>query len=513
MNKINLENIKSFLFKKRNLYIAGFLVVAIVGFFMFSGDKSDNIQISQVKFSDLSKNIQATGQVISKTDLNLSFNKTGTVKSVKVNVGDIVKTGQILATLDQGQAGAVLTQAKGALLAAKAKYNKILQGASNEEIVLAEIALKNSQNDFENVKNAQNVLVSNAYQNLLNSNLQAYPTSSFTNAISPTISGTYILGKEGDIKISLYQSGNGGYFNTSGVFNTSGSISYSSPQALGDSGLYIQFPTNYSVQDSWVVSIPNKQASNYLTNYNAYQNALKTQTSALSSAQSLVDQKQAELNLKKANARQSDIDLANADILSAEGNLESAQSAYEDTIIRAPADGTITKIDIKYGEISQVGKAVISLQDISNLYIEALINEANIANLKIGQNVSITFDAFGKDKSFTGVVSQIDPSAETNNGVVNYKIKILINEKDETIRPGMNANVNILAGEKNNVLAIPNVGIIQKDGKYFVDFITNIKSKKYIEREVQTGFIGDNNMIEIVSGLSENDQIALIQNK
>src|SRR3989338_2207263 len=151
----------------------------------------------------------------------------------------------------------------------------------------------------------------------------------------------------------------------------------------------------------------------------------------------------------------------------------------------------------------------MTLEDVGNLYIEALINEANIALLKEGQTVSITFDAFGGDKKFTGSIAHIDPSAETNDGVVNYKIKVSIDGKDGTIRPGMNANIDVWAGGVSNVLAIPNIAVTQKDGKFFVKVVTDEKKKKYEEREVRTGFVGDSNLVKIISGLVQGEKIAL----
>jgi len=148
---------------------------------------------------------------------------------------------------------------------------------------------------------------------------------------------------------------------------------------------------------------------------------------------------------------------------------------------------------------------------VGNLYIEALINESNIAYLKLAQTVSITFDAFGNDKQFTGSVVHINPSADTNDGVVNYKIKVSIDEKDDTIRPGMNANIDVLAGEVKNVLSIPYAAVSQESGQSFVNVLIDPKKKSYERRNVQTGFIGDNNLVEIVSGLNQDEKIVLIK--
>ncbi len=510
--KNGLQAVKAFVLGNKKIIIGAGLVLIVLGYFIFRSPASKVKSVSEVKKVDLIKSVRATGQVVSNVDLDLSFNKSGIVKAVRVAVGDDVKKGQVLANLDQGQVLASLTQARANLLSAQAKYTKLVEGATTEELALAEVALKNAQNDLENTKNNQKLLVANAYQSLLNSTLEVSTTSTLSSSQTmPTLTGTYTFGKEGDIIISTSQSGTDTYFSTSGLVKSSGLASSNTAQPIGDSGLFIKFPANFSYQGDLVISIPNKKASTYLTNLNAYKSAQETQTSAVSSAQSLVDQKQAELNLKKANARTTDMDIAQADVLSAQGSLESAQASYEDTIIRAPADGTITKVDIKYGELSEVSKKVITLEDVKNLYIEALINESNIAYLKLDQPVKITFDAFGSSKEFDGKIMHIDPSAVANDGVVNYKIKVALVEKDETIRPGMNANITVLAGEIKDVLAIPNVSIIKRDGKSFVNIITDADDKKYEEREVTTGFLADNNLVEITSGLSVGDRVAFIQ--
>ena len=506
------SSIKSFILTNKKIAIIVTIGILVVCFFIF---RSSNTTIGHVETAarvNLYQSVRATGQVVSKTDLDLSFNKSGIVKAVKVAVGDTVAAGQILATLDQSEAFAKVTSAKGALLSAQARYTKTIQGTSSEAVALAMVILKNAQTDLANVKNTQSVLVANAYQNLLNSSIQAFTTSTSNTQTAPVLSGTYTGNKEGVIALSLYQSGNGSYFTTTGLVAASGIASALNPQPIGDSGLFITFPNASNDQNHWTIPIPNTQANDYLVNFNAYQTALKTQTNALSSAQALVDQKQAELDVQKAAARQPDIDIANADVISAQGALESAQAGYEDTMIRTPASGTVTRVDVKYGELADALKSVMTVEDVSNLYIEALINEANISLLKTGQNVDVTFDAFGKDKKFTGVVVQIDPSAQVNNGVVNYKIKVSLNEKDVTVRPGMNANINVLAGEKDQVVAVPSVAIIKKDGKSFVNIVKNDASDISEQREVTTGFVGDNNLVEVLSGLSENEKVVLNTN-
>jgi RND family efflux transporter MFP subunit len=501
------------IFKKKRTWVILALVLIFACFFIFrTKDNSKNTTTDIASYKDLKQTVLATGQVTSKTDLNLSFNANGILKSIKVNVGDQVKKGTVLATLDQGQALASLTQARGALAAANARYKRTIEGASSEEVTIAQIALDNAKRDFDNVATQQKTLVSNAYNNLLNSYPQAVPEGGQSDYTAPTISGNYNLGKEGSIKVNTYATGSGLSYSVSGIASGTGTASVATSQPLGNSGLYITFPSlSGSNVSSWVITIPNTKASNYLTNYNAYQVALKTQDSALSQAQSLIDQRTAELALKKASARQSDLDLAKADIVTAEGQLQAASSIYENTVLRAPADGTITSIDIKVGELAQALKGVMVLQDTNNLYIEANINEANIANIKVWMPVDINFDAFGTEKIFQGHILDIDPSSTIVSGVVNYKIHAILDTQVKDLRPGMTANMTINVAAKNHVISIPARAILtDATGKKTIRIVTNKKTKAFKEVPVVTGFDADGGLVEVASGLNEGDEFVVL---
>lgn len=490
------------IFKKKRYWIT-ILVVLLVGIpiLLNYGNNSKNITTDFAKYINLKETVLATGQVVSNTDINLSFNSSGVVKTVNVKVGDKVKTDQILATLDGASEYAALTSARGSLAAALARYKKIIEGASSEEVRLAEVLLTQT-------KLTQSVIVKNAYEKLLNSTPEAVPEEETDNYTAPTISGSYSLGKEGKIYLKMYYSAGGISYTLSGLTSGTGLASSVTSQPIGNTGLYITFPTDISSNmTTWVIEIPNKKASDYLTNYSSYE-------TAVAQANAAIDQKQAELDIKKAKARQSDIDLANADIISAQGQVKQAEARYNDTMIKSPTDGTITSVDIKVGELAQAQKESFVLQDVSNIYLEANINEANINSLSIGMPVDITFDAFGTDKIFHGNITKIDPSSTIISGVVNYKITTSV-EQSADLRPGMTANMTIKVKEKDNVLVVPNRAILIADnGDKTIRLITNTKKKKYRETLIQTGMEGDSGMVEVVSGLKEGDEyVVLIKNK
>ncbi len=253
--------------------------------------------------------------------------------------------------------------------------------------------------------------------------------------------------------------------------------------------------------------------TDYEQNKFAYDSAVKTRDTTLANLQAVINQRQAELDVKMAKARNSDIELAQADILSAQGELESANAKYENTLLRAPSNGTITSVDIKIGEQATAQKEVMILQDISNLYLEANINEANIAIVQLGQPVKITYDSLGPDKVFQGEVLSIDPSSNSTDGIVNYKIKVALKDKNEIIRPGMNANIVITTFTKDNILVVPLLSVKTIDGVSTVGLITNEKRKLYKDVPVTIGAIGDGNLIEIQTGLNEGDSVVVINKK
>lgn len=438
--------------RKRFWIIIAVVLLVFVPMFFGQSKSAKNTTTDTVKVTDLNETVLATGQVVSNTDLELSFKASGTVKEIKVKVGDKVKKGDTLASLDGGDEKASLTTAKGVLMAANAKYKRVIEGASSEEINLAKVALDNAKIDLENTKKVQDTLVQNAYHNMLNSTPEATPKDGEEDFVAPIISGSYTLGREGNIYIEAYRSSGGVSYEVSGLTTGSGSSNTIIAQPIGNSGLFIKFPENWdlSVKD-WVIEIPNKKASSYLTNYSAYQSAIKTKESAIASAEASVAQRQAEYNLKIASARNTDIEMANADVLQAQGSYELALARYNNTLIMAPVDGTITSVDVKVGELATSSKRAILLEDVTNMYIEANINEANISILSLGMPVEINFDAFGTDKIFNGNITFIDPSSNLISGVVNYKVKSSVPEV-EGLKPGMTANMTIKAKEKSGVL-------------------------------------------------------------
>jgi HlyD family secretion protein len=506
-----LIRIKDWFTKKRLIWTLIVLVIGVpILVKILKGDNpADKIQTVKVEKQDIKSTVLATGQVVSETDLNLSFKTSGIVEQVLVKEGEKVKPGQILARLSQRDQLATLTSARGALAQAQANYNKVLAGASNEDITAMQVALENAKVSLINTKKQQETVVSNAYSTLLNTPFQALASTANVGSASVTISGTFIGTEQGVYKISVYNTGSEQKFQISGLENGDGLVK-TIPVPLGTKGLYIQFSGTVYSGDVWTINIPNTLSSSYVTNYNAYQSAVKAKDLAISTAESVVASAQANLDLKKAAARPADLQVAEASILSAQGQVQSALASLENQIISAPSGGTITNVDIKIGELATALKTVIVLQDVNSLHVEANVSESSIANLKVGQKVNLTFDALGLDRVFTGEIQTINPGATVVSGITNYKITAGFNEQTEAIKPGMTANIIVLISEQAQAVAVPQRAIVKEAGKNYVRVITDTKTKSFKLVEVGLGMPADGGLVEVVSGLQVGDEIVTV---
>lgn len=172
----------------RKKYIIWAIVILLVAFgvwyFRFKPkDNSANIQTSTVGTQNLEQTVLTTGQVVSETNLNLSFQTGGVVNSITVITGTQVKAGDVIATLSQANVRASLTSASGQLAQARANYKKVLAGATPEQINVsqrsvdsARVAYNNTVSQLANVQSSTATAISQAQTNL--DDLQSLTTNS-----------------------------------------------------------------------------------------------------------------------------------------------------------------------------------------------------------------------------------------------------------------------------------------------------------------------------------------------
>lgn len=214
---------------------------------------------------------------------------------------------------------------------------------------------------------------------------------------------------------------------------------------------------------------------------------------------------QAELDRILATANKHDVSLAKTKITQAESAIKSIEKQIEDSIIRAPIDGMITKFNYEIGE--QVsGGTVVSMLGENNLEIEVLISEADIAKVNKDDQAEITLDSFGDDVKFSGVVEFIEPAETEIQDVIYYKVIIKFEPGEIDVKSGMTANVTIVTDTKNDVLIMPSRAVVDRNGHgKFVRYLD--VNKNMLEKQIQVGLRGDEGMIELISGVSEGEQV------
>lgn len=146
--------------------------------------------------------------------------------------------------------------------------------------------------------------------------------------------------------------------------------------------------------------------------------------------------------------------------------------------------------------------SLFSIVDLTSLRAQVAVNEVDISSIKIDQPATLTFDALS-GKMLTGKVISIDRLGTTTSGVTTYNVEISFDTTDETIRPGMSVNADIITAQKNDVLLVPNAAVKPQGDQNVVEVIRNGATTTV------TVTIGSSNDLqtEIVEGLQEDDQV------
>ena len=215
-----------------------------------------------------------------------------------------------------------------------------------------------------------------------------------------------------------------------------------------------------------------------------------------------------ELELKRQ-----EVNLTKAQVESDRITLSLAQQSLKDTKVAAPIDGVVATREVQIGQIissgiSNVGggTTVLTLSDLSHVYILAAVDESDIGHVKVGQSAMITVDAF-PGKNFHGKVVRIATRGINISNVVTFEVKIeVLDQHKSLLKPEMTANVETIVTKKEDVLLVPAEAIFRRQGQHFVWVMKEDISQE--ERLVEVG-INDGVMVEITSGLNKGESVII----
>ena len=207
------------------------------------------------------------------------------------------------------------------------------------------------------------------------------------------------------------------------------------------------------------------------------------------------------------------IQSASESLRSAEISMQNQQDNMSNYTITSPISGTIIEKNAKVGDALSTGSDLCTIYDLSYLEMTINVDELQVSSLKVGQSVQVTADAV-KDKTYEGLVTRVSMKGDTSGGTTTYPVTVRIDETDG-LRPGMNANAEIVVAQAKNALTVPNAAIVRggyvlvrQDSPSAVNADDSMSAPEgYVYVKVKTG-VSDDNYTQVTSGLSESDTIA-----
>ncbi len=215
--------------------------------------------------------------------------------------------------------------------------------------------------------------------------------------------------------------------------------------------------------------------------------------------------KVAQENLAAAEAGEGENDVRAEEIRMAEASIEQleagvavAKAARDNSFVRAPFDGVVSKILRDAGEAVTIGMPLLQLVDASESYVEAPFDEANASQIKLGQKVRINLDAY-RETDFFGTVDFISPVVSINPDLSRtLNVRVRVDQGEENFIAGMSADVVILVDEKEDIVFAPTESLVRQEFAYVIE------NGRAVRRNIKTG-IGNWNTMEITEGLNEGD--------
>ncbi|MBN2550934.1 MAG: efflux RND transporter periplasmic adaptor subunit [Anaerolineales bacterium] len=370
-------------------------------------------ELVAVSRGNLTASIGATGVVHSNQVAILKWQTSGTVDTVNVEVGDMVRTDQALASL--------------------------VQTTLPQNVILAQVDLNNAQKALNDLKNSQ---VAQAQA------LQAVEEARKAVIEAERIADTYEEDKYQD-KLEDAEDD---------VVDLKEDLD----EAIEDFEPYQDLDPENSTRKNRKEDLDEAQRD--------YDEAVRKRDLLILEKEMALSKVET-AKAKLADAQREYDRLKNGpdpqDIANLEARIAAAQATLNLARIVAPFDGTITDIQIVPGDQVASGAVAFQIDDLSRLLVDVKVSEVDINRIQLDQEAILTFDAI-QGQEYNGLVIDIDRVGVSTQGVVDFIVTVELTNADENVKPGMTAAVNILVDQVENVIQVPNRAVRIKDGKRVV---------------------------------------------
>jgi HlyD family secretion protein len=371
----------------------------------------------------LTATVGATGTVRANQSAILSWQTSGTVEQINVQVGDQVELDRVLATLAQTSLPQTIILAQSDLINAQKALDDLTPTELN--ITKAEQAVANAQKAADDA------------QTRLDSLGQSPSQTDIDVAQATVVLAKIQLDRAWD-QYKPYQN-----------------KPEDNPQRATLYNAWAQAKKKY---DAAVTRL-----NNLLGNVSSTTRSIAESNLAVAKAQ-LADAQKKLADLKAGADPK--------DVISAQNRIAAAQATINLVRIAAPFAGKITDIGQKPGDQVSPGMTAFRLDDLSRLLVDVSVSEVDINRIVVGQDVVLTFDAI-PGMEYHGKVSEVAPVGISVQGVVDFTVTVELMDADSAVKTGMTAAVNMVVNQLSDVLLVPNRAVRVVDGQRVVYILKN----------------------------------------
>ena len=495
-------------FRKNWKWMVPVACVAVLGgWFILRPDRAQdaNVDVNYVQTTpekrDLSNSLSGTGTLNPANTYNVKSLVAGKVLTSTIEEGDIVEEGTVLYTVDASDATTKAEQASITLQQAQRSYDKTV----DRQYVRAEVAgvvatLKVAKGD--EVTSGQEVaVIRDSSKMVLHLEFPAADAAAFS------------VGQSAEVTLD-------------GTFETlTGTVTAVTGTDALSTGNLLTRTVTVTVRNAG--GLTTAQAATATINGVSciaakcfeYQAERTLTTLAAGTVTAINVQEGGAVNKDDIVLQISGEDLTEAiqsaaeTLRSAELNMDNLQEAMNNYTVTSPISGTIIEKNAKAGDALTAGADLCTIYDLSYLVMVINVDELQVSDVSVGQSVQVTADAV-PDKTYTGTVTRVSMKGSSNGGTTTYPVTVRIDET-EGLRPGMNANAEIVIAEAKNALAVPNAAIVRggyvlvtKDSPSAANADPDMTAPEgYVYVPVKIG-VSDDDYTQIISGVTGNDTVA-----
>ena len=495
-------------FRKNWKWMVPVACVAVLGgWFILRPDRAQdaNVDVNYVQTTpekrDLSNSLSGTGTLNPANTYNVKSLVAGKVLTSTIEEGDIVEEGTVLYTVDASDATTKAEQASITLQQAQRSYDKTV----DRQYVRAEVAgvvatLKVAKGD--EVTSGQEVaVIRDSSKMVLHLEFPAADAAAFS------------VGQSAEVTLD-------------GTFETlTGTVTAVTGTDTLSTGNLLTRTVTLTVRNAG--GLTTAQAATATINGVSciaakcfeYQAERTLTTLAAGTVTAINVQEGGAVNKDDIVLQISGEDLTEAiqsaaeTLRSAELNMDNLQEAMNNYTVTSPISGTIIEKNAKAGDALTAGADLCTIYDLSYLVMVINVDELQVSDVSVGQSVQVTADAV-PDKTYTGTVTRVSMKGSSNGGTTTYPVTVRIDET-EGLRPGMNANAEIVIAEAGNALAVPNAAIVRggyvlvtKDSPSAANADPDMTAPEgYVYVPVKIG-VSDDDYTQIISGVTGNDTVA-----